>query len=199
MSSNICLIITVPHALKCDKKSKGHPCDSLSVAMANIIKSEAIKRAKFKEVWETISEKPRTYELDMNRINSRSEKFRVDIMKKIKDSISRGIIVWVLDIHSFPPDYYPYNDAKFTILDTRYGDYNNITSYVLKFIEFSHNKISIQTLAGSDPWSDQTNDIMDTSRELGAKSFLIETIENLTDTDGHLFANLLLDFILQYK
>ena len=201
MINNICLIITVPHAISCNKiYLQDHPCDYYAEAMANIIKNEALKTKQFKEVWMIVTPKPRTHLLDMNRINSRSEQFRIDIYNKIKTSIKNGLNVWVLDSHSFPPDYYPYNNAKFTILDTRYGDPDNITIYVKKFIDFAkqHN-ISIQSIAGSDPWGQETNDIMDTSRELGAKSFLIETIESLSESDGFKFGQILIDFILHYQ
>ena len=204
------VIITVPHAAGCGSPSShkiSHPCDRygpiLADTLANSLKEKNVEHRVFK------SQVPRDKirsdgrgNSDMNRKWNRDTEYRKMIAKEITDRISQGYRVWVIDCHSFPPgsEHYGPDDSDFVILDTRDGEYNLVTSYVYDFLQKIRNEdstIRIKSLPATDPWEEETDDIMDTSRELGARSFLIEVREGTLHEKIKRFTQILTVFIVQ--
>lgn len=166
------VLITVPHASGC--KLTGHQCDYAALDFSQRV-SKYCEKFGIKDVLIYEALTPRS-EMDMNRKESRKSKYRKNIISDIK---SKKGIVWVVDCHSYPDDSFG-SGTDFVILDTRNGNYKDVTYYVKKIInQAKSDGIYIKDMPGSDSWQEETNDIMDTSRELGALSFLIEVKEGL--------------------
>jgi predicted N-formylglutamate amidohydrolase len=201
-NSNLFIIVTVPHASGCDEFDfNPHPCDYYATKMAREI-ANASRSAGLDLEGPLVATIPRSTS-DMNRKESRNSPFRKHIIDVIKQKIAEKKNVWVIDTHSFPSDY-KYNtkqkNVDFVVLDTR--DSGNSTPYVVELINYmtsSPNEIVIEDVRGSDSTGQQTNDIMDTSRKLLAKSFLIETREQISDSIMKIAAKKLIQFIVYYE
>lgn len=185
----VSVLITIPHAT-CGSLI-GHSCDYSAKYLADEIEQE-FQKVGINDVKKYEAKIPRS-EIDMNRKESRNTKFREEIIEDIKSK--KGKKIWVLDIHSFPDNDF-HTDSDFVILDTRDGNYHKATSYVKKFVEYTKkNNLSVVDLPGADSWNEETNDIMDTSREKGAFSFLIEAKEGLKSNIVRKMAECIVNFI----
>lgn len=198
-SLKLCIIITVPHASGCGEylSNNLHPCDSAALKLADWF-VEAVKNYKLIQLkGPYVSSTPRDLEgNDMNRKESRSTEYRQHLRRVTKKAIKEYEKVWVIDVHSFPPDFrYPTkNDVDFVVLDTR--NHGPKTDYVNNMIStLQKKKISVEDIEGAHSTGDETNDIMDTSRSLGANSFLIEAKEGISNEEMKRTANEIISFI----
>jgi len=168
------VLLTVPHAQGCDRLSSRHPCDTLAEGLAQYLQQSCSGNCEV-----LVGDIPRTV-LDLNRKESRYTEYRQQIKKRIQYHMQRGEIVWVIDCHSFPQTY-RWNQEQstdFVILDTWLN--NRPTVYVSQLTTFlQKQQVDILQLQGASPEDNDTNDIMDTSRQLGAYSFLLEVKEGL--------------------
>jgi predicted N-formylglutamate amidohydrolase len=171
------IILTVPHAQGCDSATSRHPCDALAEGLARYLQQSCKNAAIESEVLVGVT--PRA-NLDLNRKESRNTEYRKQINERIQYHQQRGDVVWVIDCHSFPQDYQwtAQQTTDFVILDTWLN--NRPTAYVTTLTNFlQKRKVHVTQLRGALPEDDETNDIMDTSRQLGAYSFLLEVKEGL--------------------
>lgn len=185
------VIITVPHASGCDQTVFNHYCDYYGEKVASVL-SHAMRDVKVANEIPFVSTIGRR-QTDMNRKWSRETEYRLSIDDAIGRAISLRYDVWVIDVHSFPPDYLPFSGSnnpdeqnKFIILDTRIEKPNYVTPYVRDLVhELLDKGIAIETMEGAHPHpnvlDEDTNDIMDSARTMGAKAFLIEANENTSN------------------
>lgn len=214
MSKPKFVILTVPHANGCDPTGRNHICDYNAESMADSI-ADAFDMKKIRHSDPFVARVGRTeigpngLPMDMNRKWTRDTRYRKDITNSINSALQEGYDVWVIDVHSFPPDYTPFTKGKkrdFVILDTM--DYKegeaHVTPYVKELVDYmtDHGSLIVY-MEGSHPHPgvliEGTNDIMDTSRYFGAKSFLIETNEIIDKERMTLASDSIVEFIRQYK
>ncbi len=188
MSSKVTVLLTVPHGTGCTEyQYNSHPCDSDAELMARDLQA-AIKAQGLDYSSILVSETPRS-RVDMNRIVGRDTSYRRHLSSLIKDKL-QGHSVWVIDVHSYPPEHHwDSRNLDFYVLDTQSS--GQTTSYVS----------ALESLMGGDIGviSGGENDIMNTSRELGARSFLIETKEGIHPGYRRDVANRIVQFISSNK
>jgi predicted N-formylglutamate amidohydrolase len=193
------VIITVPHAAGCDtfrtdavgSKYNSHPCDKAAHYFASFL-ADAMSRQDINVVEIFVAKTPRSV-LDMNRYVSRGDDYRNQVDNTVEQEIEKGKTVWVVDCHSFPPDYMwegTRRETNFVVLDTRDG--GKETKYVSKMVEHINENMKlnsplpgahVEAVRGADSTYSQSNDIMNRAREMGARSFLIEIKEVVPTSD----------------
>jgi hypothetical protein len=184
------IIITVPHKI-CPKKNYAHLCDISASTAANELLNEAkelglnvvLLEGKIHRDYTQIAIDGKMGR-DQNRPIGRGSTFRESILEEIK---SGGGYVYVIDIHSFSDGMFKNTDIG--IMDPMpsggilaYPDHE-WTEYAENAAKFLTNNTNsrVKMLSGS-----MINDIVVTSRYYGAKSFIIEINESLSDTQRKL-------------
>lgn len=187
------VVLTVPHNTCIDnsklskltfdesfEKSKKivHMCDFIAASAAKLIK-------KFLGLLNTTVFIGKVYRdrcerCDLNRFN-RKTGFRPKLTKYLKKNRAKKKL-FVLDVHSFPPNMERRKMEKLKDLDCFVlDDSNPIKNYSTEFVKFMiKNKVKTKVIKGSN------NDIMDESRELGIPSFLLEFNEKLFKDENRL-------------
>jgi hypothetical protein len=164
-------IITVPHAACMDVSNVQHTCDAASSAAARMLREEA---ERFRNVY--FFENTDVYRLDhdMNRVESRKTKFRVDLTSKIQalSHSSKTYNTVLIDVHSFPPGYGfgTEDDAMIVFMEPRPTPWYSVgpisalesEGILTKFVEGHHT----------------VNDIELEARNAGLKAVLMEVREN---------------------
>jgi len=183
------VLLTVPHHQGCE--SFTHLCDAEASRLAMTLEKEF--KAAGISVDVMLGNIPRAI-IDLNRIESRNTPFRHQIQRWVQ--MYRGPR-WVIDCHSFPFDYEwsQEADANFIILDT-WPTETSPTLYVSNIIDkLRRNGVNVIGLRGARAEDDQTNDIMDTARSAGARSFLLEMREGTSETTLQRFAREIVDVL----
>lgn len=158
------IVLTVPHATNTRNQqcTVRDTCDSFALSGASILQTE-LELNGFQT--ELIVGNINRLELDLNRIGSR---FSALFRQKIRDA-TKEKDVFVLDVHSFPPDY-----------QWSSGMENNNVIVLFDFEKDINNIVPIQRLGGIKVVPGAQNDIMDEMLEKGIPSFLIEFNESGT-------------------
>jgi hypothetical protein len=158
------IILTVPHATNTQNQqcTVRDTCDSFALSAASILQTE-FELNGFQT--ELIVGNINRLELDLNRIGSR---FSALFRQKIRAAIAEKDDIFVLDVHSFPPDYQWSNKIGENVI------------VLFDFEKDISNVVPIQRLNGIKVIPGAQNDIMDEMLEKGIPSFLIELNENGT-------------------
>lgn len=197
---SVVVILTVPHAIGCDDIDFNiHPCDTYGIHLANTLYKACVDHGV--EVYDPLhGTLPRSV-MDLNRKISRGTKYRTRLSSLVTSLVSQGKKTWVIDCHSFPqPGDYPTKnlDTEFVVLDTR--DDETTTPYVTDLIDYlKSNGILAEDVRGSNSYSNETNDIMDTSRAEAAYSFLVEEREDVPEKHAQDAAKAFVEFIMNYS
>lgn len=212
------MIITVPHASGCDPTGLSHICDYSAQAMATTLSKALTSKGiphndPFISLIGRRELRDNEHSMDMNRKWNRDSPYRINIRDAILRAKMDGYLVWVIDVHSFPPEYKPFSGSEkkedqndFIVLDTAYYEKEQVifTPYVERLVELMNTRsVKTELLEGAHPHHgvnlEATNDIMDTSRALGAKSFLIEANESIKQKKMRDASEAIADFIKEYK
>ncbi len=160
------VVVTVPHA-QCPPIAipTSHPCDLLAPQAARCLWLKQEKIDVHRPFFGTI---PRT-ECDLNRVQCRNTSYR----KRVREFVleNQESTVFVLDIHSYPPDTNEWTSYELVVLDdstTKPRDYS------FAFVDFMKDS-GIPILLGKG----KGNDILVEMRGLGQRSFLLEFNESL--------------------
>lgn len=200
------VIITVPHSAGCKSYNPNEypqSCDFFASVMADQLKLDLSSNQIY--VFGIYDTSVPRIKLDLNRITARGSDYRRSIIESIKllQNLPRKKDVWVIDIHSISQENVPKLETtgmtthKFFVVDTLTD--GKKTDYVLRLCDFvnrgSSESEKIHYLRGLDEEDPNTNDIMNTSRSAGAKSFMIIGVEGLTPEEYQSFFNEVADFI----
>jgi hypothetical protein len=183
MKSGINILITAPHA-RCPSNPKGHECDFAALKGAKLIYKEN-KKNGYDSILEIPKKGAYRRECDLNRIECRNSEYRKRLTRDLKYNIS-----YVIDVHSYPPDYKGFNrngkNVELSILDQGTVDngkriYTDNNRFLYSKL-LSHN-IKASLIYGSSELTgkhEETNDIIDQfSIENDIPGSLIEFNENL--------------------
>lgn len=111
---------------------------------------------------------------DMNREPSRETKYRKDVASYVAGEVATpGRETWVIDVHSFPPEYTGFENHEVALLIFTNQMRNPRNSLLVEYLKVG--KIDYGIYEASP-----LNDIMKTSIAMGAYSILIELNERLT-------------------
>ena len=208
--SNICVILTVPHAAGCAMKEYGHPCDTKGPRLAEII-AKTLHGYKIDVVGPLLGDIPRMIDYpytDPNRAFSHGTQFRIDIKNWIiqKRYVEKKT-VWIVDCHSFPTKdaFAVSEDTDFVLIDTpKNGFFSHYSSTLENMINnvpgnTEKEKIHAKLLSGPPVirWG-YNNDIIEESKKQGAKAFLLEVKETVPDAKIETVAKVISSFILNY-
>lgn len=202
-------IITVPHAAGCEGEKpdpKVYPpsCETNAEMMADMLRN-ALFQQKVYLYGIFHAEKPRS-EIDLNNRAAIMTDYRLSIIYAIRKELSYRDVVWVIDVHSFSPEHrshFTSGDSKFIIIDT--WEDGKETDYVSRMVEYINRPSSmgssmgsrVEVIKGIDPTENGENDIMNTSRKYGARSFLIAVEEGLPQHVYYAMSLEIADFIRQ--
>ncbi len=170
------IVITVPHAPCPERIPEGsHPCDLASPGAANLLHS--VSRRHFRDVELLEADVPRTI-ADQNRPWGRGTQFRNRVATLVVDGRSAGRSVYVIDVHSFPSNEKGWNEYDVVVIDPRPDYAPSFVTFrsdaTMDLYEFLRDEgKDVEYVPGS-----QLNDIVVTSRDMGATSFLLEISED---------------------
>ncbi len=169
------VIMTVPHATCPVRGGEGqplaHPCDTIAVRAAQSIYDS--QRGVFFYATVVAASTPRAT-CDLNRVACRNHPWRAHVRRVIVESLSadfgRKPTVFVLDVHSFPPDAEGWSAYEVVLLD----DDPTPTAYTESLgRHLKRAGVAVAIGRGRD------NDIQDEARAAGHKSVLVEFNERL--------------------
>jgi hypothetical protein len=165
------IVLTVPHA-KCSLGPEygHHYCDTHATRGAQALK-KAIEGIGL-DVKTFVAETPRK-DCDMNRAESRNHSWRL----KIDQTLDRGDVKYLLDVHSFPPTT-TYNWNKYAIVFMTLGD---AKKWHIKLIMDVNRDLKSADLHAGWVKGSQENDIMFCASLKGVRNVLLEFSECLTD------------------
>lgn len=165
------VVITVPHAICPTLFPKDHFCDYFAPTAAEAIRSRLEALGVDSIVFTPKPGEDRTV-CDLNRPWCRTTRYRQELFKFVNQN--RDKILFVLDVHSFPPGSRDYGATSITILDDDH-------SYDMRFQWYTMNLGTCIERAGIQVGvaPGELNDIQDEMRELGFESLLVEFNENL--------------------
>ena len=169
------VIMTVPHATCPVRGGEGqprapHPCDTIAVRAAQSIYDS--QRGVFFYATVVAASTPRAT-CDLNRDACRNHPWRAHVRRVISEALSstgRNPTVFVLDVHSFPPDAEGWSAYEVVLLD----DDPTPTAYTESLARrLKRAGVAVAIGRGRD------NDIQDEARAAGHKSVLVEFNERL--------------------
>ncbi len=164
------VVLTAPHAYCTNSREeeKYHLCDKAAEHATDLLEKHLVFRGFM--VKKFISKTHREKGNDMNRVETRDTKFRLEITDYIKSHKNR--IVMLLDVHSYPGYLQYYGNFDVYLLDdTRFGTHSFSSTVLFKFLSDSGFKTEI--------FQGIHNDIQDEAISEGIESTLIEFNEDL--------------------
>ena len=151
-----------------------HPCDFAAPGAADLFSSISGKRFGDVELFK--ADVPRTIS-DQNRPWGRGTDFRNRVETSIVDGRAEGRSVYVIDVHSFPPDDANWSEYDVVVMDPRPAYLPGFLTFRSEAATSLHETLEREFEAVGYVPGSELNDVVVSSRDLGATSFLLEINE----------------------